>query len=180
MGLNPNESTTTDEYRDLNAIGVEGATVVETPDPTDDQPHAVRVVPDTFSEAVAADVLVDALGDGYLPKPDTRVIIAYRPSEQPVVINTRYTASDDNPTVKAGERVISHHASDATVRFAPDGTLHVEGDGDVEISTGDTGNVVIDGGGVRAVTDVTASGTNDNGGITGLDITRSSSVYLPQ
>jgi len=170
MGLNPNNSETTDDYRDLNAIGVEGATVVETPEPTGEQPHAVRVVPDTFSEAMEADVLVGALGDGYLPKPDTRVIIAYRPSEQPVVINTRYGQDDDSPTLSPGERVISHQASDATVRFHPDGTLGIDADTDVVINNGTK----------QAVTDVEASGTNADGGITGLDITRSPNVYLPE
>ena len=171
MGLNPNSSDSDGDYRDLNAIGVEGATVIETPSDTTStgNGHSISVVPDTLSEPITADVAVSQSGDAHLPKPNTRVIIAYRPSEQPIVLGTRYTIDETVPDVAPGERVIGHPDSDGFIRFTADGTIEISGDADV----------VINGGNKQAITDVQASGTNAEGGITGLDITRSDSVYLP-
>ena len=198
MGLNPaRDDEEQNEYRDLNAIGVEGATVIERPSVTNgEQPHAVRVVPDTLDESIVADVAVPATGDAFLPEPNSRVTIAYRPSEEPIVLNERYQDGDSPPTVSPGERVIGHPASESILRLKPDGgiviigetevtvtnttdaVVQIEDDGTISVA-GDT-DVVINDGDTRAVTDVSPSGRNNEGGITGIEITRSPNVYLPE
>ena len=171
MGLNPTRDETSDDYRDLNAIGVEGATVVQTPDDmtSSGNGHGVKVIPDTMDDAITADVIVSQKGDAHIPEQNSRVIIAYRPSEQPVVLGQRYSVDDSIPDVQPGERVVSHPTSDATIRYTTDGAIKITGDSDVVINDGNK----------QAVTNVEASGTNEHGGITGITVTRSSSVYLP-
>jgi len=172
MGLNPSSNNTDGEqWKDANTIGAEGAVVTRATSHTagDSVSHEVYVQPDTMETDVLADVGINQTGDVQIPTEGSRVMIAYRVTERPFVVAQRYQESDVVPDYEPGERVIGHPLSDAHVRLAADGTIHVVGDGDVVINDGNT----------QAITDVTAGGTNAEGGITSLDVTRSSSVYLP-
>lgn len=168
--MNPNSDDGSQGWLDGQIIGVEGARVVTAPshDAGDDVRHHVEVKPDTFDEPILADVRVGLTGDACIPTEGSRVTIAYRPSGRPHVVGTRYADGDDIPAYEAGERIIGHPLSNAHVRLASDGTVHVEGDGDV----------VVNGGGTRPVTDV-ATTTDADGHVTDVSVTRADGVFVP-
>lgn len=60
-----------------------------------------------------------------------------------------------------------------------DNGIRIEGTSGNTVQLDTNGNVTINGGSTKAITDVSSASTNEYGGITSLDITRSSSVYLP-
>ena len=176
MALNAKGQQTT-EWRDVNAIGIETARVERSPirDDTDDDSenddneHVVYIKNSTLDQSTKADVGVTHNGDIQIPKEGSRVVIAYRPSERPIVLNQVYQPNEDLPNFVPGERIITHPLSDSTVHFKPDGTIAIDGDTDI----------VINGGSTKPVTDVTISSTNSEGGATSLNVDRSSNVYLP-
>lgn len=199
MGLNPSESEDPDEWRDANAIGLEGATVTKTQSHSegDNISHEVYVRPDTMETDVIADVGINQTGDVQIPQEGSRVVIGYRVNERPLVVRQRYSSDDTVPEFDPGERVIGHPLSDSNIRLATDGSVTVtdddgtsitlDGSGAITLTASDgtsvsldNGNVVINGGNTQAITDVSAGETNDNGGITSIDVSRSPSVYVPE
>jgi len=181
MGLNPANDASGTEWKEENTIGVESAEVkrVQSHTDSDDVKHTAFVQPDTLERTIPADVGVDHVGDVHIPTEGSRVIIAYRTNERPVVLRQRYTKEDKLPEFEPGERVIGHPLSESHIRLAKDGSITIEGDGGNTIKLASDGSVTINGGSTQAIKDVQADGTNSNGGITSLDITRSNDVYLP-
>lgn len=171
MTLNPN---TDDETRDWIAdetLALEGATVtrVRTHTSGDDVGYAVQVRPDTHEEPLIAELRADTRGDVAIPEEGDRVLVAYRLNGRPVVVGTRYTQDDSIPDFEEGERVLSHTASDAYIRFHSDGTLTVSGDGGNTIELQTDGAIVCNGGSTRPITDVDFANKT---------VTRASDVYL--
>ena len=170
MGMNA-KGQQTSEWRDVNAVGIETARVERSPTRSDsnDNQHVVYIKNATLEQSTKADVGVTQTGDVQIPEEGSRVVIAYRPNERPIVLNQLYTANDSLPNFEPGERIVSHPLSDGYVKLSKDGTIEVNADSDV----------VINGGSTKAVTDVTIDSTNSEGGATSLKVHRSSSVYLP-
>jgi len=171
MGLNPSRDSNTTDWKDNNAIGLEGAVVKRTNSHTegDTVKHVVYVLPDTMDKTVPADVGINQTGDVQIPNEGSRVMIGYRPNERPFVLAQRYKKSDTIPDFEPGERIIGHPLSDSYVKLAADGSVKVFADNNVVINDGQT----------KAITDVSAASTNSDGGITSLNIERSDSVFIP-
>lgn len=180
MGLNPYNSNKPHEWKDSESIGLEGATVTRTKphEEGDDVGHVVFVQPDTVEEDVAADVAVNQTGDVQIPDVGSRVVIGYRVNERPLVLGQRYSVGDTVPPFAPGERVIGHPSSDSSIRLSDNGSVTITGDSGVSVELTTDGTVVVNDGDTKAVTDVQAASTNDNGGITSLDITRSDSILV--
>jgi len=181
MGLNPANNNETTSWKDEKRVGVEGAEVIRTSSHSkgDNVGHVVYVKPDLLDRTLPADVAVTQTGDITIPEEGSRVIIAFRPNERPVVLGQRYKQDDTIPEFEPGERVIGHPLSESHIRLAKDGSITIEGDGGNTIKLASDGSVTINDGSTQAIKDVQADGTNSNGGITSLDITRSNDVYLP-
>jgi len=191
--LNPHSNDSLDTVTDDEVFGVESGSIVSTttPDPRTD----VSVEPTALSIAVGAELAVSVEGDAYQPTVGTRVLLAYRESGPPLVVNTRY-GPEDAPDVAVGERRLGHPTSDANVTFANDGSVTVtadsgatttlNADGDVTITASDgttvevtsNGTVVVDGGSKTPITDIQTN-TDSDGHVTGIQTTTSSSVFLP-
>lgn len=131
MGLNPFiEDTDEDQqWKDSNVIGIEGAIVTQTKTNTasDDTAHAVKVIPDLVSSEIVADVAIGQTGDVCIPTEDSRVVIAYRENERPVVLGQRYTSEDTIPEFEPGERIIGHPLSDSYIKIDTEGKIRING-----------------------------------------------------
>lgn len=123
-----------------------------------------------------------AHGDLYIPPQGSQVLYYETREDEYVTLQSAYTDTNSPPSIYPGERVLSHPLSDSRVYFQRDGTCTVRGDGGNTVTLKPNGDVVINGGQTRAMTDVSASTTTDGDGhVTdvSLNITRSDSVYLP-
>ncbi len=179
MGLNPTTETTSERFNDI--IGLAEATVTDTETHTqgDGNGHYVLVEGDMFEGQEYAEVLATQKGDTNVPTQGDGVIVGYRRNGEAIILGVRYSFDETVPDFVPGERRISAAETDSNVTIAPDGTITLTAHGTtVEIDT--NGDVIIDGGSTQAITDVSAANTNDNGGITSLNITRSPTVYLPE
>lgn len=127
-------------------------------------------------------------GDYYVPPEGTPVLVGYLGENDPIVVGTGIP-DVQTPSVEAGERVLSHPLSEATVTFNADGSLDVYGDGEVRVTNKggasvvakSNGNVVINDGTQGAITDVSTSTTTDaDGHVTSVSInlTRDSSILI--
>lgn len=166
--------------------------------PSDDG-HTVRVqvsTPTVDSENKGSPSKVSALvpstGDVALPSKGDLVALGYFKSadgsKTPIVLGALYSAGDENvPAYDAADRVLGSIKHSSEIRIDSDGTIaltHEHGsevrlkeNGDVEVNSVD-GNVIIDGGGVGAIYDVSTS-TDADGHVTGITLHRSSTVKIP-
>ena len=151
--------------------------VTSAPDQTEDGAHHVTVAETRVPSDTPVPVIPPVHGDFYVPPEGTPVLLAYVEENDPVVIGSPLPPTDSED-VTAGERVVSHPLSSAAVKFADDGTVQLLGDDGTNVAIDPDGTVVINDGDQGAITDVSPSGTNGNGGITGLDITRNSDILL--
>jgi hypothetical protein len=181
MGLNPANNSDGTTWKDEKRVGVEGAEVIRTSSHTqgDNVGHVVYVKPDLLDRTLPADVAVTQTGDVTIPEEGSRVIIAFRPNERPIVLGQRYKQDETIPDFEPGERVIGHPLSESHIRLAKDGSITVKGDEGNTIELASDGSVTINGGSTKAIKNVEAGGTNSDGGITSLNITRSDDVYIP-
>lgn len=113
-------------------------------------------------------VLPTVPSDYFLPPDGAPVVVAPVSQNDYAVIATGIPGSVERPAIDPGERIISHPASSANIHFYPDGSMDINSPNEVRINNGTVG----------AVTDVQAGSTNDNGGITSLDITRNDNILL--
>jgi len=180
MGLNPANNDSSTAWKDHNAIGVESAEVIRTQSHTegDNVSHVVYVKPSTINETIPADVNANQVGDVQIPTEGSRVTIAYRPNERPLVVGQRYKNEDTVPEFEPGERVVGHPLSDSHIRLATDGSITIKGDAGNIVELASDGSVTINGGSKNPVTDVSTS-TDADGHVTSISLTRSSNVYLP-
>lgn len=184
MGLNPQNEQVSSPIDTSSVIGLEGATVIDTESHSegDNIGHEVKIKPDTIDSTLTADVAVGLLGDVTIPEVGNRVIIGYRVSSSPIVLGTRYRDSETIPDFEPGERIIGHPASDNYIRLQNNGTIHVESGGGATVELQTDGDVVVNDGSTKPVTDVTVNTTTDaDGHVTdvSLNITRTSDVFIP-
>jgi len=119
-----------------------------------------------YPDGEVALLLPTVHGDIYFPREGDDVLVRERDDNTLVVlkaVNTDVTV----PSIKVGERVITHPASDARVYFEADGTLHVDGDVDVVINDGTQ----------RPVVDVDTT-TDGDGHVTGITLDRADNVFM--
>jgi len=172
------------EVRDVSPKSFERARVLAVQD-SDEGAHTATIKLYDSGSQTTAPVLTSAFGDVSLPKVNTDVMVLFGENEEELILGSWYPADRvargqiDLPEYQAGDRVVGN-GSGSTVHIEEDGTMRLEAASGVTVVLNTDGEVIIDGGQKRAVTDVAASGTNSNGGITGLDITRSPNVYLPE
>lgn len=161
-------------------VGYEAATVTTVPSHTagDGTSHAIMVVPDGHDSPRSAEVPVDQHGDVSLPQEGDPVYVGYKRNGRTIVLGTRYGEDDSIPAFEEGERVIGHPLSDSHVRFAADGTLHVEGDDGNTIELRPDGTIVVNDGSNNPVTDIETS-TDSDGHVTSISVTKSDDVYVP-
>ena len=180
MGLNPANNSQTTTWKDEKRVGVEGAEVIRTSSHTegDDVGHVVYVKPDLLDRTLPADVAIAQTGDVTIPEEGSRVIIAFRPNERPIVLGQRYKQDETIPDFEPGERVIGHPLSESHIRLAKDGSITVKGDGGNTIELASDGSVTINGGSKNPVTNVTTS-TDGDGHVTSITLEKSSDVYVP-
>jgi len=124
-------------------------------------------------------------GDYYVPPEGAPVLVGYLTENDPIVVGTGIP-DVQTPNVEAGERILSHPLSTATVRFNADGSLVTVGDSGARVELAADGTVAIDGssqvvvngGSTGIVTDVEIDETNSNGGATGLKVVRDTSILI--
>lgn len=178
MGLNPRTDDSERRFNDI--VGLAEATVTQAEPHThgDGNGHYVLIEGDMFEGQEYAEVLTTQNGETNVPTEGDGVIVGYRRNGEAVTLGVRYSFDDTVPEFVPGERRISANGTDSNVTITPDGAITLTAHGTtVEIDT--DGDVHIDGGTTQAITNVEAAETNDAGGITSLDITRSPSVYIP-
>jgi len=172
------------EIRSVSPKSFEKAKVLNVQDSTEGIHTATIKLYESGSQRTVP-VLTSAFGDVSLPEENTDVIVLFGERDEAIIIGSWYPADRtvrkqiEPPEYEDGERVVGN-GSGSTVRIKQDGTMRLESMSGATIVLNTDGEVIIDGGQKRAITDIEASGTNSNGGITGLDITRSPNVYLPE
>jgi hypothetical protein len=172
------------EVRSVSPKSFERARVLAVQD-SDEGAHTATIKLYDSGSQTTVPVLASAFGDVSLPKINTDVIVLFGENGEELIIGSWYPADRISrgqislPNYEAGDRVVGN-GSGSTVHIEDGGTMRLESVSGVTVVLNTNGEVIIDGGQKRAVTDVAASGTNSNGGITGLDITRSPNVYLPE
>jgi hypothetical protein len=180
MGLNPANNDRGTAWKDHNAIGVESAEVIRTQSHTqgDNVSHVVYVKPSTINETIPADVNANQVGDVQIPTEGSRVTIAYRPNERPLVVGQRYKDDNTVPEFEPGERVIGHPLSEAHIRLAEDGSITIKGDGGNTVELASDGSVTVNEGSKNPITEITTTSDSD-GHITSITLTRSPNIFIP-
>lgn len=173
---NPHRESRRQASEQTEFVKLKGGVVTNAPVDVQDG-HGVEVRPDGMERSVACVVAVGADGDVYVPPSGSDVVIGFRRRNAPVIVASEYTTDEQLPSTSPGERRLSHPLSDAEVYFDDSGVLHVVGDSGTEVTI-QNGEIHLDGSSQGVITDVQAGGTNSEGGITSLDITRSSTVKL--
>jgi len=172
------------DVRRVSPKSFERARVLKVNAPTEGFHTATIKLYESGSQTTAP-VLTSGFGDVSLPERDTDVIVMFGENNEKIIIGSWYPIDRiiENqiavPDYEVGDRVVGN-GSGSTVHIEDGGTMRSESVSGVTVVLNTDGEVIIDGGQKRAVTDVAASGTNSNGGITGLNITRSPNVYLPE
>lgn len=190
---NPHKAVSDLATRRMEVDGLRVVPVASAPKQSDGAlATGVQVTTDRRREEnTAVAVLSGAHGSAYVPPEGARVAYAPRSGTRNggVIAGAVYDDSTTLPTLKPGERVVSHPLSDARIFFNADGTLDVErnstrvqldSDGTVRID-GDS-DVVINGGSTKPVTNVSATTQKDSDGhvtSVSLDISRTSNVFVP-
>lgn len=151
--------------------------VTSTPNQTGDGAHHVTVAETRVPSDTPVPVIPPVHGDYYVPPEGTPVLLAYTDKNDAVVIGSPLPPTDSE-NVTAGERIVSHPLSQSAVKFSDDGTVQLLGDDGTDVAIHPDGTVVINGGTQGAVTDVTISQTNGNGGATALNVVRNPDVLL--
>lgn len=171
MTMNPNERGSTRSWTEHGFTSVEEAEVLTVPTHTssDSVGHVVEVDADVFSEPQIVQVAASTTGDVELPAEGDTVLVGYRDDGNPQVLGTQYTDGSNVPVFEAGERVVGHPATSTEIRFQTDGTVHVEVENGPTLDLQPNGDVVIDSGSTRPVTEVDF--VNET-------VTRASNVYL--
>lgn len=141
--------------------------VTSSPRGQSDGAHHVVVQESAAPSDEPLPVLPSVHGDYYVPPEGAPVIVSPMSKNDYAVIAGAVPATS-TPNIEPGERVLSHPESGANVKFNNDGSIDIHGDATVRINGGDQG----------AITDVQPGGTNSNGGITSLDITRNNDILL--
>lgn len=173
---NPHTESRRQASEQTEFVKLKGGVVTNVPDDVQDG-HGVEVRPDGMDRPVTCVVSVTADGDVYIPPSGSNVVIGFRRRNAPVVVASEYVADTSIESTAPGERRVSHPLSDAEVYFDENGVLHVEADDGTELTI-TNGEIHLGGNTQGVITDVQAGSTNSEGGITSLDITRSSTVKL--
>lgn len=171
--MNPQDQQKPREWLLSEIIALEEGRVLTVPTHTsgDSIGHAVEVATEFLDEPQIAEVGVGEVGDVCLPAEGDDVIVGYRLDGAPFVLGTRYQVGDTIPEFEPGERVIGHPASSSHIRLATDGTVTISGDGGNTIELAPNGNTIINGGGVKPITQVDF--TNET-------VTRAADVLVPE
>jgi hypothetical protein len=148
------------------------------PNPGDGE-HVVEVQPLGRDVSVPMEMPVMSTGDVNVPT-DERipVLFARRPGGDPVILSVLYTPESKIPDYEPGERVLGHPPTSSEIRFNADGTISITSENGATVDVQKDGTLILNGGDQGVITDVSASGTNSNGGITGLDITRNTDILI--
>jgi hypothetical protein len=164
---NPHQNSKVDAQKETAYTYLTTGRVTTALDTQKDGLHHVIVQESAAPNDEAIPVLTQAHGDYYVPPEQMPVVVAPRGKNDYSVVASA-VPNVQTPDLDPGERIISHPLSEAKVKFNADGTLDIVGDATVRINGGDQG----------AITDVQAGGTNSNGGITSLDITRNPDILI--
>jgi hypothetical protein len=164
---NPHENARVKSHSSLQYAFLRTGTVTSAPDGQSNGQHHVAVQEAGITSDGPLPVLPSVHGDFYIPPEGAPVTIAPTIENEYMVVGAPVPPVD-TPTLDPGERVISHPLSGAHVRFNKDGSIDIKGDATVRINDGNEG----------VITDVQAGGTNSNGGITSLNITRDSNILI--
>lgn len=183
MSWNPFEDSTKKDERAAQDFALDLGLVVGYIDEEEKHQVIVRVLsPETFEPISApepVDITVNVRGDITVPKKNTVVVIGYIRGKKPVILDSLYTRQDEKPDPYEGtDRVVGSPYSDAEVRFKEDGSIFVHGE-DAFVELQSNGDVVINQGTTRPVTDVSTT-TDADGHVTSISLTRSDTVYIPE
>lgn len=178
MTLNPQVETDAPDQLPPNPIF--RAEVVSTPTESGDtgKRHAVQVSPEHTEQSFPAIVTETVRGDVGLPQEPNSVLCMMGQNLTLYVVGIIYESEESVPTIQTGERRIGHADSDSHVTFREDGTIHVENHDGVSIDLQPNGDIVLDSGNTRPITDITTSSDAD-GHVTSVDVSRADNIYVP-
>jgi len=141
--------------------------VTTSPDGQEGGAHHVVVQESAAPSDEPIPVIPDAHGDFYIPPEQTPVAVVPTGKNNYAVIGAPVPPVD-TANIDAGERIVSHPLSKASVKFNKDGSLDIRGDTTVRINGGTAG----------AVTDVQGIDNSGDGNFDELSITRNPDVLL--
>jgi hypothetical protein len=173
--MNPYDTGEPINYTQREVLAIEEATVVS---PASSMDSLVDVQPVTHDQTIEAEIGVAEHGDGSLPEREETVIIAYRVSDKPVIVQRFYEGDSESPTLDIGERILGHASTDSQIYFQSDGSIRLENDTGATVTLQADGTVSINGGTNSPVTDVTTT-TDADGHVTDVSVTRSTDILLP-
>lgn len=176
--MNPFNSSEDNSLGPIRSITTGVVTSAPSHTAGDNIKHHVTVSPDFTESEFPAEVGIMAQGDVSVPTEGTPVYLAMQPDGRAIVLGERYNRDDTIPDYEAGQRRVGHPLTDSHIELQADGTVHIENDAGTTVELQPDGDVVIDGGTERPVTDVSTS-TDADGHVTGITLTRSSNVYIP-
>jgi len=146
------------EVRSVSPKSFERARVLAVQD-SDEGAHTATIKLYDSGSQTTVPVLASAFGDVSLPKINTDVIVLFGENGEELIIGSWYPADRISrgqislPNYEAGDRVVGN-GSGSTVHIEDGGTMRLESVSGVTVVLNTNGEVIIDGGQKRAVTDV--------------------------
>jgi len=169
-------------------IEVTTARVISTPTYDDTvNGYTVEVTTPTFQADNAAPqtaiIVPAAHGSVALPSEGARVLVVELP-RRAYVLGAFPHENDGQPRVgaKQGERVIGTSGSEARIRLTPSGDVNIISDDTIDstpsrVTLTANGQVIINGGDTRPITDVTTD-TDADGHVTNVSVSRADDVFI--